>query len=62
MLGGVDISDHVAAVDIQRIPNHIDQVDVTLYVEKFGEENGFLVVHCIGPEGLNIRPKKRLVL
>ena len=64
MLGDVDISDCVAAVDLQRLPGrgNLDQADVTLFVERYSEEGGALVVHCKGPERLTVRPEKRIVL
>lgn len=65
LLGGVDISDSVLAVNIERLPTReIDHADVTLAVCKWSyeEDTGTLVVHCIGPDRLTVRPEKRVVL
>lgn len=62
MLSGVDMSDHVAEVNISRKPGFVDTADLTFFVERFAEEDGTLVIHLTAPEGLMVRPEKRIVL
>lgn len=56
------MSDHVAEVNISRKPGFVDTADLTFFVERFAEEDGTLVIHLTAPEGLMVRPEKRIVL